>query len=251
MPLVLATDLDGTFLGGTAQERASLYAWIAEIRAHITLIYVTGRGLRFVEELAQRLPAAARPDHVVANVGTTAATGRHYEALEPVESWLTAQWHADAPARIDEIIAAHPHLSPQPNVEGRRKSYYVSDLSLAEEAKRDVEQAGFDALISDNVYFDVLPRGVQKGPTLLRVLHALDVSHEDVLVAGDTLNDLSLFETGLRGVAVANSEVGLKRAVQALPNVTLSEGQGTAGILEQLRVFASQSRHANTLRRAL
>src|SRR5690606_39866504 len=52
---------------------------------------------------------------------------------------------------------------------------------------------------SADTYIDVLPGGVDKGTTLRRVLAWLGRSEHDVVVAGDTLNDLALFETGLRG----------------------------------------------------
>ena len=41
--LVLATDLDGTFLGGSDEQRSSLYSWIEANRAQVGLIFVTGR----------------------------------------------------------------------------------------------------------------------------------------------------------------------------------------------------------------
>ena len=42
---ILATDLDGTFLGGSDTQRAALYDWITAHREAITLIFVSGRGL--------------------------------------------------------------------------------------------------------------------------------------------------------------------------------------------------------------
>ncbi len=242
MPLVLATDLDGTFLGGSEPQRAALYQWLAPLRTHITLIFVTGRGLNFVRQLARELPESARPDHVIANVGTTAATGPELRPLESVEAWLDANWSTDAPTKIASVLAAHHHLTPQPVVEGRRMSYFFKDRHRAEHAKNDVETAGFDALLSDNVYFDVLPKGVRKGPTLLRTLDALGVDHDDVFVAGDTFNDFSLFETGLRGVAVANSEPALRSAVQNMPHVVQSSEPGAAGILREFSQFFAARR---------
>jgi hypothetical protein len=68
---------------------------------------------------------------------------------------------------------------------------------------------GLDALVSDNRYFDVLPKDVSKGPSLLRLLTHLGVANERCLVAGDTLNDLSMLSLGLPAVAVGNSEPAL------------------------------------------
>ncbi|OLS43552.1 alpha,alpha-trehalose-phosphate synthase, partial [Rhodovulum sulfidophilum] len=48
---VLATDLDGTFLGGTEAERQRLYDWIEANRASVGLIFVTGRDPEFIMEM--------------------------------------------------------------------------------------------------------------------------------------------------------------------------------------------------------
>lgn len=240
---ILATDLDGTFLGGSPAERAALYGWIAARRDEITLIYVTGRDLGFVRSLRQALPV--EPDHVIGNVGTTVAAGREERPIPQVERWLDGCWGADAPARIEAALAPHrDHLLPQPVVEGRRVSRFFTDATRALDAKADIERLGFDALMSDNRFFDVLPRGVRKGPTLLRTLAALDLDPARVLVAGDTLNDLSLFETGLASVAVANSEPALVCAIAHLGHVRRSRAPGAGGILEVLEPFHHQGASA-------
>lgn len=233
---ILATDLDGTFLGGDAQQRRALYDWITAHRNEIILIFVTGRGLGFIRELCDsQLPL--RPDHVVANVGTTAVTGPDLAPLEPVESWIESRWPSDAPERIAGILARHDHLQAQPVVEGRRVSCFYTDPLRAREARGEIESHGFDVLLSDNLYFDVLPRGVRKGPTLLRMLDALGLPRNRTLVAGDTLNDLSLFETGLAGVAVANSEPALLDAIAHLRHIHHSPRVGAAGVLDALQSF--------------
>ena len=48
---VLATDLDGTFLGGSDEDRAALYDWIEDNRATIGLIFVTGRDPEFIADI--------------------------------------------------------------------------------------------------------------------------------------------------------------------------------------------------------
>lgn len=232
---VLATDLDGTFLGGSRAQREALYRFVAARRRTITLIYATGRSLASVREVIAGLPPDVHPDHVVTDVGTSASSWPTCEPLSLVEAWLENNWTTDAPSRIEAALRPHTHLEPLANVAGRRSSYRYRDLDRTLQAKRDVEAAGFDGLISHNSYFDVLPRGVSKGPTLLQLLTALSLPLDRVLVAGDSLNDLSLFETGLRGVAVSNSEPQLLSAVRDMPNVHASQEPGAAAVLQALR----------------
>ncbi len=52
--LVLATDLDGTFLGGTDTDRERFYGWIENNRARVGLIFVTGRDPGFITQLTKR-----------------------------------------------------------------------------------------------------------------------------------------------------------------------------------------------------
>lgn len=232
---ILATDLDGTFLGGSSEQRTTLYDWIAQHRDEIVLIFVSGRGLDFMRGLARELPV--QPDHMVGDVGTSVARGPGYTPLPHLEQWLDASWPADAHERIDQAMQQHPGLSEQPGVSGRRRSYFFKDHAHALAAQRDVKKLGFDVLISDNLYFDVLPRGVQKGPTLLRTLQVLNLPAHRTLVAGDTLNDLSMFDTGLAGVAVGNREAALEAAIQQHENVYRSPHPGAAGVLDALQRF--------------
>lgn len=230
---ILATDLDGTFLGGTQAERACLYDWINERREEIVLIYVTGRSLTTLQDVLEELPL--QPDHIISDVGTAVYAGAGRAPIPALESWLDAGWPAHTLPTVREILARHTHLSEQPVVEGRRMSYFYSDRALAQAAGLEVESLGYDVLLSADQYFDVLPRGVQKGPTLLRALDSLGLPHARTLVAGDTLNDLSLFQTGLQGVIVANREPLLAEAAQHLPNVHWSIQNGAAGVLEALQ----------------
>lgn len=232
---ILATDLDGTFLGGDAAQRAALYDWIAEHRDAVTLIFVSGRGFDFMHPLIKTLPV--RPDHLIGNVGTSVVAGPHYQPLAALERWLDASWPFDADARIETVMRRHPGLREQMGVSGRRRSYYFDTLADAEAARIEIEALGFDALISDNLYFDVLPRGVQKGPTLLRTLDALNLPRARTLVAGDTLNDLSMFNTPLAGVAVGNREPALDAALRDHTNVYRSPLPGAAGVLDALTQF--------------
>ncbi len=236
--VVLATDLDGTFVGGSPRQRAQLYDWLLRHRDEVMLVFVSGRGQAHMRDLARSI--GLTPDYMIGDVGTTVESGQggHAPALAAVTRWLDSRWPAQAPARIDEVMRRHPGLPEQEGVSGRRKSYFLgSDALAAEDAAAELRALGFDVLVSDDRYFDVLPRGVQKGPTLLRTLRALRLPLRRTLVAGDTLNDLSMFRSGFSGVAVANREPRLEQALRGRQRVHLSAHPGAAGVLEALQRF--------------
>ena len=70
---VLATDLDGTFLGGSDEDRRKLYDWIEANRETVGLIFVTGRDPEFIGELCSS-NGVPWPEYAVGDVGTTIAT---------------------------------------------------------------------------------------------------------------------------------------------------------------------------------
>lgn len=233
--LVLATDLDGTFLGGGDDERELLYNDLIERSDEVTLVFVTGRDLDFVAELIEQ-PGMPRPDMIIGDVGTTVVSGNGFTPIEPVQSWIDARWDG-ANERVLELLDGHPGLTLQPVMGPRRVSYFYEPTLLERQSIKVVEEAGFDVVLSADVFFDVLPKGVAKGPTLTRLIDALDLPDDRVLVAGDTMNDLSLFHTGLKGVAVGNSEARLFDAVADLPDVYCSERHGCGGITEAIEHF--------------
>lgn len=232
--LVLATDLDGTFLGGSEQERSALYADLSR-RDDALLIFVTGRDLDFIRELIA-MPGMPRPHYIIGDVGTSVVDGVTFVPVEPIQSEIAATWN-DAGERIRPLLEDEPGLRLQPTAFQYRLSYDCDPRLLRPDARRKVEEAGLDCLLSADRFFDVLPPGVRKGPTLMRLLLQLGLPLDRVLVAGDTLNDLSLFETRLKGVAVGNSEPALLQAITGCDWVFRSSAAGAGGIAEALRHF--------------
>jgi hydroxymethylpyrimidine pyrophosphatase-like HAD family hydrolase len=236
--LVLVTDLDGTLLGGSSAWRRRLYAWLVEQRERVLHIFCTGRDLRSVARLLQEEDRLGlHPPHlVIGDVGCSVACGASLElvplAVDPIE----AAWQG-RPEVLLPLLAGLPGLSPQPVTADRRLAYYIDPEALDRGRLAAIEGHGVDCLVSDNKYLDILPAGVNKGSTLLALLEWLEVEAERVVTAGDTLNDLAMFETGLQGVMVGNAEADLVAALPRLPQVYRAQGEGCEGIVEGLRHF--------------
>ena len=230
---VLATDLDGTFLGGTDTMRRTLYDWIEDNRAEVGLIYVTGRDPDFLPEIwDEGVPV---PDYVVGDVGTTIAEVREraFAPIPVLEADIAARW-GEATDRVRALLDGAPGLRPQDTRFRYRMSYHYDPASFDASMIPPVEALGLDVLISHECYLDVLPGGVSKGPSLKRLMAHLGLADDRVLVAGDTLNDLSMFETGLAGAVVGGAERALLEAVAALPRAHVCTAPGAGGILEAI-----------------
>ncbi len=232
---VLATDLDGTFLGGTEAERRQFYDWIETSRARVGLIFVTGRDPGHIRDLTRKR-GVPRPDFVVGDVGTTIAEVDDAHFLAPIaelEAEIEAAWN-NAGMRVQAALQSVQGLTLQSSGFRYRVSYDMDPELFEARALDIVAGLGLDALISDNRFLDVLPKDVSKGPSLLRLLTHLGVDNRKVLVAGDTLNDLSMLSMGLPAVAVGNSEEALLAEVAGLPHAHAARQHGVAGIAEAI-----------------
>lgn len=244
-PLVLATDLDGTFLGGSEASRRSLYSWIENNRHMVGLVFVTGRDPGYIRGLI-RGKGIPRPDYVVGDVGTTIASVDHDHMLTPIaelEAEIATAWN-DASARVQSALHRIRGLRLQSTGFRYRVSYDLDAEDFDDKALDIVAGLGLDALVSADRYFDVLPKGVSKGPSLLRLLAHLGVENNRCLVAGDTLNDLSMLSLGLPSVAVGNSEPALVDALKGASHVHFAKGEGAAGIAEAILTLGMFDRTA-------
>ncbi len=247
-PFVLATDLDGTFLGGSEEDRRALYDWIEQNRSTVGLIFVTGRDPEFIVDITSQ-QGVPRPDYVVGDVGTTIAEVTLDGKVRPIpelEADIAAAWnHAGHPdgagANVHAALKSVEGLSLQPTPFRHRVSYDLDSArfhgEIRDEACAVVEDLGHEWLISADRFFDVLPKGFSKGPSLLKLIAHLGIEPARCLAAGDTLNDLSMLECGVPAVAVGGSEAPLLEKVRGLDHVHKADAIGAAGIVEAIRAF--------------
>lgn len=235
--MILATDLDGTFLGGKHADKLKLYRLIRENK-EIRLIFVTGRGMESVLPLLDD-PIIPNPDYIICDVGATILNGRTLEPIEPLQNQIESKWPGSL--AIQRKLRKIKGLKLQRVPQQRRCSYYFDANTQVDEIRRLVKDFGCEVLLSADRYLDVLPGEVNKGFALKALVKWLNKDSKEVLVAGDTLNDLSLFETGYKGVVVGEAEKGLVENTRRMPHVFHAKLPGAAGILEAIRHFTEFS----------
>jgi HAD superfamily hydrolase (TIGR01484 family) len=231
--MLIATDLDGTFLGGSADARRELYRLITA-SPDIRLAYVTGRAYPLVRPLFED-PEIPRPEFAICDVGATVLDGSG-ERMEPLQSEIEARWPGEA-AVVAALAEVAPTLLRQDQPQARRVSYYCDEGQVTPQIEDAVRALGCELLYSAGRFLDVLPRGVDKGSTLRALVQQLDIEPAEVLVAGDTLNDLAMYAHGFNGVCVGESEPGLLNATTGRPKVFHASAPGCGGILQALRHF--------------
>ena len=231
--MLLATDLDGTFLAGDPDNRLKLYRLVAA-HPEIDLVFVTGRGLESVLPLLSD-PTIPQPDYIICDVGCTVVHGETQQAIQPLQGEIDELWPGEQ--MIEDALLPFDGLQRQEVPQERRVSYFCDGDVVTDEMVARIEALSCNALFSNHKYLDILPRGVNKGRTLSRLVKHLNVDPESVLVAGDTLNDLSMYEHGFKGVCVGASEPGLLDATMHKARVLHAGATGCGGILEAFEHF--------------
>lgn len=231
--MLLATDLDGTFLDGLAEHRQSLYQLIAGSQ-DIQLVFVTGRGLEAVIPILSD-PAIPTPDYIICDVGATIVEGGTLQPVQPLQAEIDQRWPGEHV--VAEAMRVFPLLERQEVPQQRRCSYFCHSDAVTPEIADLARELNCEVLYSASRYLDILPAGITKGSTLSTLIDHLGVDHAQVLVAGDTLNDLSMFEAGFNGVCVGASEPALLAATADMPHVFQATDAGCGGILESILHF--------------
>jgi trehalose-6-phosphate synthase/hydroxymethylpyrimidine pyrophosphatase-like HAD family hydrolase len=228
---ILAADLDGTLLGGEATHRWRLHDALAR-HPEITVVFATGRGLPTVRE-ALGDPLLPRPRWIIADIGATVLDGADLSPVEPLQTELRAGWPGTE--RVRATLRRFPALRYQDDVaQDSRCSFYLQPDQLTADITKAVVAMGSRWIYSASRYFDVLPHGASKGSALLALAQQQGWPVDSILVAGDSLNDLSLFTIGTHGVIVGNAEPALASAIPARDTVHRTTLPGAAGVLQAL-----------------
>lgn len=248
--VLLVTDLDGTLLGDAAALE-EFRIRLQTQRAAVTLVYATGRTVQAVRHVVARdhLPI---PDYVIGSVGTELAeyrTGAHDEGWESLADKVFDS------AAIRSVTAACPALELQPQeFQSRLKvSFFLKDATARQlhelAVMLDSADVFADLFYSGNLYLDILPQGMNKGGAVSYLARKLNIDSTQVIVCGDSGNDLSMYLRGFCGVLVANAEPELVH--QAADPVYHSSFEYAAGVLDGIRHWSQTNKVMSLLDGAL
>ena len=229
----IVSDVDNTLLGNI-ESLERFASWHSHSGGDCTLIYASGR---FYDSIVESIDTTAlpEPDVVIGGVGTEV---RAFPTGEPIGDWLSRfKDRFDAQAVV-EALRRHPGLELQPEAcnSDFKVSFFLHDADPGDlfQVRLLLAEASIDAelVYSSSRDLDVLPAGVNKGSAARFAIESLGVRRDQVVVCGDSANDLSMFRHGFRGVVVGNAHEDLLALSDA--NVHHAEQTYAAGVLEGL-----------------
>lgn len=236
---MLATDLDGTFVGDDPE---MLALWRHLDLAGILVVFSTGRHLPSVKALYAAVETKRRARACVCMVGTEIW---HLDAddYRRDDSWTELISEGWDKQRVEEILRAIPEAEIQPSEwQSPLKSSFFLERNAEERlhqlrARLAAEGLAAKVVYSGGRFLDLLPRRSGKGEAVKYLADQLGVLPENVVTAGDTGNDLDMMrpELGFRSIVVGNASLELQTYRSA--SIYQAEAPFASGIREGLVHF--------------
>ena len=227
---LLVTDVDDTLIGDDQALSELLQALQA---ARIPIVLNSSRPIASVRRTIEaHWPADAPPPHAV-----IAALGTEIECASggPDAEWRATLegWPRDEVDRIVRSLGFTPHAE---ELQTAFKASYAVPASAVALVESALDEAGIArrTIHSGASDFDVIPPNAGKAAAMFRVAACLEVADDRVIVAGDSGNDLVMFEHASRGVVVGNARAELREQVDR-ERAYLADAAQAGGILEALR----------------
>jgi sucrose-6-phosphatase len=235
---MFASGVGGILKGSSQEAIRRLHKRIRQVRDSVILVYSTGRALpEILEDLDEN--NLLQPDYLISSSGTEI---HRLPGEYPQDEWFQYIRPGFKREEILQFVAEQfTHLEYQPDV-------YQTSLKISYQLK-DAKPEQLDGIrialleadmpaklvYSSDLYLDIIPERAGTGTALKFLVDSLVLMPNQVFVAGNSGNDVGLFQYGFRGIVVANASHELKEEVEL--RAYFSHRSYAAGLLEGLEHY--------------
>lgn len=246
---LLSLDIDNTLINEQSLDGKFGEYWNNGLQENRPLLcYNTGRLLDDTLGLVKDnvLP---KPHYIISGVGTNIFDVREKRVVKEFSEILEEGWDID---RVQQIVNQLPFsIEKQPAhfQHAYKQSYFFEnaspkDVDYIEQLFRETDLE-VNIIYSSNKFLDVLPKWANKGNALSWLLRYLEIQTEQVLVAGDSGNDNTMFAlSGVRGIVVGNAQQELYNFTKHM-DVYHAEAAFSEGLIEGLKFYKVLSEASN------
>jgi len=235
---LIVSDIDHTLLG----DEDALKEFIRVLKktdSKVGFAVATGRTVEsaFTVLKENEVPF---PDIIISSVGAEIYYNYHDKLIYSAgwDAHISHLWHR---GKIKNILDKFNFLQYQEESTQRKFkiSYYTSDVQAnIEKVKSKLIKNKIKAKVvfSHGQYLDILPYRASKGKAIRYLSYRWNIPYENILVAGDSGNDLEMLKGDLLAVVVANHSSELE-PLKGLNRIYFAKRNYAGGIIEGIKHY--------------
>lgn len=231
---LIALDMDGTLLTSTDEvSTANQKAIQAAQEAGVHVLICTGRWLKACSMYAEDLQLntyliTANGGEIWSRQGELVE--RHLHASDVMEQLYTiGEGHGAYMWLVSTENVFHDHPGNYPDQKWLKIGYRSEDKEILRKIHAELPNKEQLEISNSSPYnIEVNPKGVNKANALERVCEELDLSMDEVMAVGDSLNDLKMIERAGIGVAMGNAQEVVKKAADYVTETNDLDGVAQA-----------------------
>ncbi|MFZ0544180.1 MAG: HAD-IIB family hydrolase [Candidatus Promineifilaceae bacterium] len=207
---LFVSDVDGTLLGDD-EALGRLSAELKKAADRVTVVFNSSRPCASLRESLSAVPHLPPPDYLIGGMGTEIEIGRTGERLSSYERHLNKGWNREKTADLVAGLDAVPHLEKFQTP--FKVSFDIPDSDTYREVQQRLADSGLaaKAIFSAGRFLDLIAANGGKGEAIRFLQKQVGVPPEQVVVAGDSGNDVEMFVSPFRGIIVGNADKDLMR----------------------------------------
>jgi sucrose-6F-phosphate phosphohydrolase len=243
---LLGLDIDGT-LTGDRKALDQLSCHLEKIREKTTLFLVTGRCFSSALKGIHR-EGVPEGDALICGQGTQIFLPPYGMETSPISQWqdrFEESFNQEEAKRILLDAAAHINRTVEMYIDPRKVSV---DLEGCDRKESFVNHAAtllaehpskYKMIWAKNRHLDIIPDRADKGDALEYLIQYLELEPTQIIVAGDSANDVSMFLKPFRGIVVSNADPELTEVTTQLDSERVFHASApfAKGVEEGLRNF--------------